>query len=170
MHRKRFVQGDPGPGHAAPAAGGHAIPSPRESRRYARARNLRAVSTHLRLSIVRSHHVDFKRDLITVRQSDWKEQITAPKSGKARRVPMTSTLAAALNAIRHRARTEGALPARRERGLRQLAAKLDAASASPRWTSGDERVCTSCGTRSGRISRCAARRSERFRSWPDTPT
>jgi len=45
--------------------------------------------------------VDFKRNLITVRQSDWKGQITAPKSGKARRVPMTSRLTAALNAIRH---------------------------------------------------------------------
>ena len=45
--------------------------------------------------------VDFKRNQITVRQSDWQGQITTPKSGKTRRVPMTSRLAAALNAIRH---------------------------------------------------------------------
>ena len=45
--------------------------------------------------------VDFKRNQITVRQSDWQGQIDTPKSGKTRRVPMTARLAVALQAIRH---------------------------------------------------------------------
>jgi integrase len=44
---------------------------------------------------------DFKRNQITVRQSDWQGQIDTPKSGKTRRVPMTVRLAVALQAIRH---------------------------------------------------------------------
>ena len=45
--------------------------------------------------------IDFKRNQITVRQSDWQGQIDTPKSGKTRRVPMTARLAVALQAIRH---------------------------------------------------------------------
>jgi integrase len=42
--------------------------------------------------------IDFKRNQITVRQSDWQGQIDTPKSGKTRRVPMTARLAVALQA------------------------------------------------------------------------
>ena len=45
--------------------------------------------------------IDFKRNQITVRQSDWQGQIDTPKSGKTRRVPMTARLGVALQAIRH---------------------------------------------------------------------
>jgi len=36
--------------------------------------------------------IDFKRNQITVRQSDWQGQIDTPNSGKTRRVPMTARL------------------------------------------------------------------------------
>ena len=45
--------------------------------------------------------IDFKRNQITVRQSDWQGQIDTPNSGKTRRVEMTARLAVALQAIRH---------------------------------------------------------------------
>jgi integrase len=45
--------------------------------------------------------VDFKRGLITVSKSEWKDQVTLPKGGRARRLPMTKKLAAVLQAHRH---------------------------------------------------------------------
>jgi integrase len=45
--------------------------------------------------------IDFKRGLITVSKSEWKDQVTLPKGGRARRLPMTKKLAAVLQAHRH---------------------------------------------------------------------
>ena len=45
--------------------------------------------------------VDFKRNQIIVARADWEGEIGTPKGGKTRRVPMTTRLAAALQAIRH---------------------------------------------------------------------
>ena len=45
--------------------------------------------------------VDFKRNQITVARADWEGTIGAPKGGRTRRVPMTTRLAEALQAIRH---------------------------------------------------------------------
>ena len=43
--------------------------------------------------------VDFKRNQIIVARADWEGEIGTPKGGKTRRVPMTTRLAAALQAI-----------------------------------------------------------------------
>ncbi len=45
--------------------------------------------------------IDFKRGLITVSKSEWNGQVTLPKGGRARRLPMTKKLAAVLQAHRH---------------------------------------------------------------------
>ena len=44
---------------------------------------------------------DFRRGQLTVARSEWYGQIGTTKGGKTRRVPMTTRLAAALQAIRH---------------------------------------------------------------------
>jgi integrase len=46
--------------------------------------------------------VDFVKRQLCVRQSDWRGQITTPKNGRVRYVPMTVRLAAALRDYRHR--------------------------------------------------------------------
>ncbi len=45
--------------------------------------------------------IDFKRNQITVARADWEGTVGVPKGGKTRRVPMTTRLVAALQAIRH---------------------------------------------------------------------
>jgi integrase len=45
--------------------------------------------------------LDLPRRAITVQRSEWKGHVTAPKGGRGRRVPMTTRLAAALEAHRH---------------------------------------------------------------------
>jgi integrase len=45
--------------------------------------------------------VDFNRRQLCVRRSEWKGQVTAPKSGRHRFVPLTTRLAAALRTHRH---------------------------------------------------------------------
>lgn len=45
--------------------------------------------------------VDFAKPQLSVRQSDWNGQVSTPKSGKARWVPMTTKLAGALKRHRH---------------------------------------------------------------------
>jgi integrase len=45
--------------------------------------------------------VDLGKRQLYVRQSDWKGQVTAPKSGRVRYVPMTERLASALKEYRH---------------------------------------------------------------------
>ena len=44
--------------------------------------------------------LDFPRRSVHVQRSEWKGQVTAPKGGRSRRVPMTERLAAALQAHR----------------------------------------------------------------------
>ena len=44
---------------------------------------------------------DFRRGQLTIARSDWYGQIGTTKGGKTRRVPMTTRLTAALQAIRH---------------------------------------------------------------------
>ena len=44
---------------------------------------------------------DFRRGQLTIARSDWCGQIGTTKGGKTRRVPMTTRLTAALQAIRH---------------------------------------------------------------------
>lgn len=45
--------------------------------------------------------VDFVSGQLTIRRSEWNGQITSPKSGRVRHVPMTERLARALRSIRH---------------------------------------------------------------------
>ncbi len=45
--------------------------------------------------------LDFRRRLLNVSRSDWHRQVTSPKGGRSRQVPMTEKLAAALLAHRH---------------------------------------------------------------------
>jgi integrase len=45
--------------------------------------------------------VDFTNGQLCVRHSDWRGQLTAPKNGRIRYVPMTARLAAALREYRH---------------------------------------------------------------------
>ena len=45
--------------------------------------------------------VDLPKRQLRVQRSDWKGQVTAPKGGRTRIVPMTSRLASALQAHRH---------------------------------------------------------------------
>jgi integrase len=45
--------------------------------------------------------VDFPHRQLCIQRSDWKGQVTSPKGGRLRRVPMTDRLAAALKAHRH---------------------------------------------------------------------
>jgi integrase len=46
-------------------------------------------------------NLDFRRRLLNVSRSDWHGQVTSPKGGRSRQVPMTEKLAAALSAHRH---------------------------------------------------------------------
>jgi integrase len=45
--------------------------------------------------------IDFRQGFITVARSEWKKQVTLPKGGRTRKVPMTTALAAALQKLRH---------------------------------------------------------------------
>jgi integrase len=45
--------------------------------------------------------VDFKNGLLTVMRNDWRGTIGAPKSGRDRKIPLTTRVTAALKAIRH---------------------------------------------------------------------
>jgi integrase len=45
--------------------------------------------------------IDLKAGLLTVMRTDWRGQVGAPKSGKARKVPLTARAMAALRSIRH---------------------------------------------------------------------
>jgi integrase len=45
--------------------------------------------------------VDLAKRQLCIRRSDWKGQVTVPKGGRLRRVPMTVRRAAALHAHRH---------------------------------------------------------------------
>jgi integrase len=56
---------------------------------------------------------DFRRGQLTIARSDWYGQIGTTKGGKTRRVPMTTRLAAVLQAIRHLRGPKDALPAQR---------------------------------------------------------
>ena len=48
-----------------------------------------------------SSDLDFRRRLLNVSRSDWHGEVTSPKGGRSRQVPMTEKLAAALSAHRH---------------------------------------------------------------------
>ena len=45
--------------------------------------------------------IDLKAGLLTVMRTDWRGQVGAPKSGKARKVPLTTRAIGALRGIRH---------------------------------------------------------------------
>jgi len=45
--------------------------------------------------------IDFKNGLLTVMRNDWRGSIGAPKSGRDRKIPLTTRVTAALKAIRH---------------------------------------------------------------------
>jgi integrase len=45
--------------------------------------------------------IDFKNRLLTVMRNDWRGSIGAPKSGRDRKIPLTTRLMAALKATRH---------------------------------------------------------------------
>jgi integrase len=47
------------------------------------------------------HDVDFERGFMTIQRSDWDGQVTAPKGGRSRKIPLTGVLLAALKAHRH---------------------------------------------------------------------
>jgi len=47
------------------------------------------------------HDVDFRRGLLQIRRAVWEGQVSLPKGGKERVVPMTARLSAALQAHRH---------------------------------------------------------------------
>ena len=50
---------------------------------------------------LKGRDVDLAKRQLCVRQSDWKGQLTAPKNGRIRYVPLTGRLAEALNQYRH---------------------------------------------------------------------
>jgi integrase len=45
--------------------------------------------------------VDFRNGILTVMRNDWRGSVGAPKSGRDRKIPLTTRAAAALKAIRH---------------------------------------------------------------------
>ena len=45
--------------------------------------------------------IDFKNGLLMVMRNDWRGSIGAPKSGRDRKIPLTTRVTAALKAIRH---------------------------------------------------------------------
>lgn len=45
--------------------------------------------------------VDFRRGLLTIQRAEWRGVVDTPKSGRGRRIPMTTRLAEALKAHRH---------------------------------------------------------------------
>jgi len=45
--------------------------------------------------------VDFKKDQLTVRHSDWHGHLTSPKNGRIRRIPLTKRLSSSLRGSRH---------------------------------------------------------------------
>ena len=45
--------------------------------------------------------VDWERSVINIQRSEWRKQVTVPKGGHSRRVPLTKRLAAALKESRH---------------------------------------------------------------------
>ena len=119
--------------------------------------------------------VDLANRQLSVRRSDWNGQVTTPKGGRIRHVPLTRRLAAALSEHRHLRSTrvlcqDDAEPLTRQ--IVQTRAKRAAVAQAccavhPRAVA---EACTSCVTRSARTWRCAAHRRARSRSSQDTRT
>ena len=65
--------------------------------------------------------IDFKRNAITVSRSEWRGNVTVPKGGRSRRVPMTKLLAQVLQKLRH---LRGPRVLWREDGVEKLARPL----------------------------------------------
>src|SRR5262245_12847039 len=105
--------------------------------------------------------VDLSKRQLCVRQSDWKGQVTAPKNGRVRYVPLTDRLAMTLKEYRHLrsprvlCKDDGTPLTRQGRG-RTCGMRHVGRRCRP--------VFTFCVTRSARILRCVAHRREPFKS------
>jgi len=112
--------------------------------------------------------VDLGKRQLCVQRSDWNGQVTTPKGGRLRYVPLTIRLAAAFRDHRHlrspnvRCQDDGRPLTRQMVQYRVLQRITSSEAVAGRRTS--------CGIRSVRTWRCAARRQERFRSSLDTGT
>jgi integrase len=106
--------------------------------------------------------VDLGKPQLCIQRSDWKGHVTVTKGGRLRCVPMTLRLATALREHRHlrgaRVLANAATHRSRRRSSRSTSDEQPGARSSRRAAS------IGCDTRSVHISRCAARRHERFRS------
>ena len=115
--------------------------------------------------------VDLANRQLCIRRSDWNGQVTTPKGGRLRHVPLTRRLAAALSEHRHLRSARVLCQDDAEPLTRQIVqTRAKRAARAQAWCAvrHDGAACTSCVTRSARIWRCAAHRRARFRSSPDT--
>ena len=94
--------------------------------------------------------VEIRGGQLCIQRSDWRGHVTAPKSGRARYVPMTSRLATALRDHRH-------LRGPRVVGQRDGSPLTHNMVGFTGWV-----------TRSVLDSRCAVPQRERFKSWRGT--
>jgi integrase len=117
--------------------------------------------------------VDLNKRQVCVRRSEWKGQVTAPKSGRHRFVPLTTRLAAALRANRH-LRTPRVLHQDDRSPLTQKIVQdwMRRTARRARVDRAGVHILrhTFCATPSAPISPCAARRRGPFKSWPATKT
>jgi integrase len=111
--------------------------------------------------------VDFGKRHLTVARSEWKGQVTMPKGGRIRYVPMTRRLTETLQEARYlrgpRVLCDGAGKPLTQKVIQVLVRRTARrANVKPGFTS--------CGTRSVRTWRCEERRQGPFRNWRDTRT
>ena len=106
--------------------------------------------------------VDLGKRQIGVQRSDWNGQVTTPKGGRLEYVPLAIRLAAAFRDHRH-LRSPNVLC--QDDGQPLTRQMVQYRFSAPHVERSCRRTAyTSCGTRSVRTWRCAARRRERFRS------
>lgn len=111
-------------------------------------------------------NVDLGKRQLCVQRSAWNGQVTAPKGGRLRYVPLTQRLAAALREHRH---LKGPRVLCQDNGEPLTRQMSNTRSCAPRGgPSCRRKACTSCVTRSARTWRCAVRRRGRSRSSRDT--
>ena len=112
--------------------------------------------------------LDLVKRQICVRRSDWNGQVTTPKGGRLRHVPLTKRLAAAVR--RAPAPSSVRLSARTTPNRSRARSSRPARNTAARRAGLTRRGCISCVIRSARISQCAARRLEQSRNWRATRT
>ena len=106
--------------------------------------------------------VDLASRQVCIGRSDWNGQITTPKGGRLRRVPLTKRLGKALQDHRHLRSTRVLCQDNGEPLTRQMVqSRMKRVRVGRTWRT---TACTSFVTRSARTWRCEARPCARFRN------